>query len=99
MSSETVTLPADHPEAIAYMKKTSKGVTPSDAPKEEAGTLQPSDNASAPYAGPSKQKLKVPARRKPRQSLESMSAALAKGKKMTTLEKASILIALFGSIH
>jgi hypothetical protein len=34
-------------------------------------------------------KVKGPIRRKPRQSLEAMSAALDKGRKMTTLEKVS----------
>jgi hypothetical protein len=37
-----------------------------------------------------KGKGKAPVKRKPRQSLESMSAALDKGKKMTTLEKVSL---------
>ncbi|ORX36424.1 bucentaur or craniofacial development-domain-containing protein [Kockovaella imperatae] len=62
---ETVNLPADHPEAIAYLNK---------------GRIEPTKSAQP---GPRKGPLK----RKPRQSLEQMSAALDKGKKMTTLEK------------
>ncbi|OCF30824.1 hypothetical protein I316_07547 [Kwoniella heveanensis BCC8398] len=45
-----------------------------------------SQPAQTPSSAP-KSKPKGPMRRKPRQSLEAMSAALDKGKKMTTLEK------------
>ncbi|WWC59956.1 uncharacterized protein I303_102519 [Kwoniella dejecticola CBS 10117] len=45
--------------------------------------------APASTVGPSKPKG-PPVRRKPRQSLEAMSAALDKGKKMTTLEKSQM---------
>jgi len=46
-----------------------------------------SASEAAPVSTASKPKAKGPVKRKPRQSLESMSAALDKGKKMTTLEK------------
>ena len=61
----------------------------------DTGLTTPSSaSASADVSAPStvnRVKGKAPARRKPRQSLESMSAALDKGRKMTTLEKVSPL--------
>jgi hypothetical protein len=90
---ETVQLPADHPEAVAYLKKGLKSeetVTLSDFQTADQASLsmKPDTMASAD-AGLSKPRAKPPPRRKPRQSLEAMSAALDKGKKMTTLEKVS----------
>lgn len=58
--------------------------TPSAAPPVQAAVAPTSNTSTAPL--PPK---KGPIRRKPRQSLEAMSAALDKGKKMTTLEKVS----------
>jgi hypothetical protein len=81
-------LPADHPEAMAYLKKVSKDETPGTTSKEESAKPQAFDTTTSD-AGPSQLKSKPPPRRKPRQSLEAMSAALDKGKKMTTLEKVS----------
>jgi hypothetical protein len=85
--SETVMLPADHPDAIAYLKKGSASESADKAPVEETAKPQTTETATIADAGPSKPKTKPPPRRKPRQSLEAMSAALDKGKKMTTLEK------------
>ena len=82
-------LPADHPDAIAYRKKGSTSESADDAPVEETEKPQKAEAATIADAGPSKPKNKPPPRRKPRQSLEAMSAALDKGKKMTTLEKVS----------
>jgi len=73
-TSETVQLPDDDPEAIAFLKR--------DDTKPGSDPLSQTPTSTA---GPSKK----PPRRKPRQSLEAMSAALDKGKKMTTLEKVS----------
>ena len=87
--SETVMLPADHPDAIAYLKKGSTSKSADDVPVEESEKPQKAEAATITDAGPSKPKSKPPPRRKPRQSLEAMSAALDKGKKMTTLEKVS----------
>ena len=87
--SETVMLPADHPDAIAYLKKGSTSKSADDVPVEETEKPQKAEAATIADAGPSKPKSKPPPRRKPRQSLEAMSAALDKGKKMTTLEKVS----------
>ena len=50
-------------------------------------TVQASASSSISSSSTVKSKAKGPVRRKPRQSLEAMSAALDKGKKMTTLEK------------
>ena len=58
--------------------------TPSAAPPVQAAVAPTSNTSTAPV--PPKKGL---IRRKPRQSLEAMSAALDKGKKMTTLEKVS----------
>jgi hypothetical protein len=84
-------LPADHPDAIAYLKRESEansaGTIVSEVPDQTATGA--TSLATPINAGPSKPKSKPPPRRKPRQSLEAMSAALDKGKKMTTLEKVS----------
>lgn len=87
-------LPADHPDTIAYLKKESQANS-ADASSIEAPDPIGTGSATASTstsAGPSKPKTKPPPRRKPRQSLEAMSAALDKGKKMTTLEKVSHII-------
>jgi hypothetical protein len=89
LSSETVMLPADHPDAIAHLKKGSTSESAESTTIDEAVKPQESEGATVADAGPSKPKSKPPPRRKPRQSLEAMSAALDKGKKMTTLEKVS----------
>lgn len=81
-------LPADDPEAIAFSRKSVPEQPLGDTPEASASTGVDAISASTePTAGPSKPKAKGPVRRKPRQSLEAMSAALDKGKKMTTLEK------------
>lgn len=111
--SETMVLPSDDPEAIAYLKREDKppNVTNSNdeiptATSTFTGPIQTTQNESAtghitsasssPAAPvPTTASTAAPAarprgplqRRKPRQSLEAMSAALDKGKKMTTLEK------------
>lgn len=57
----------------------------SEAPCAASAQAPASDTSSAPASSiPPK---RPPPKRKPRQSLEAMSAALDKGKKMTTLEK------------
>lgn len=57
-------------------------------PSEKAGVDTQTPSLSVePSAGPSNATATRPVKRKPRQSLEAMSAALDKGKKMTTLEK------------
>lgn len=88
-------LPGNHPDAIAYLKKESQANLADDADAVKApdpiSTGEPTASTST-SAGPSKPKTKPPPRRKPRQSLEAMSAALDKGKKMTTLEKVSHII-------
>ena len=78
-------------------------LAPSSAPGDTGLSTPSPALASADVSAPStvnKVKGKAPARRKLRQSLESMSAALDKGKKMTTLEKVSPLsrqsVRLFG---
>lgn len=86
-------LPADHPEAIAYLKKEAMDKTPEVPPNDQEDTPHATDAPPLIDAGPSKPKNKPPPRRKPRQSLEAMSAALDKGKKMTTLEKVSNVLA------
>ena len=53
----------------------------------EAAALSANPSAAGTRPAAAKGKGKAPVKRKPRQSLESMSAALDKGKKMTTLEK------------
>lgn len=78
-SSETIQLPANDPEVIRYLQQ-SKSASTGAAPAEV--TTLAVEKPPLPQAKP-------PPRRKPRQSLESMSAALEKGKKMTTLEKVS----------
>lgn len=82
-------LPADHPDAIAYLKKGSKVESVEHVPVEETSTSQTKEGATSADSGTMVPKSKPPPRRKPRQSLEAMSAALDKGKKMTTLEKVS----------
>jgi hypothetical protein len=82
-------LPADDPEAVEYLKK-SEGVSP--ALKDTTGMEAKSGESNLSTAALPQAKKpngKGPPRRKPRQSLEQMSAALDKGKKMTTLEKVS----------
>jgi hypothetical protein len=86
---ETVMLPPDHPDAIAYLKKESTREPTEAASTGQAIVADTGDVAVIHEAEPSKPKAKPPPRRKPRQSLEAMSAALDKGKKMTTLEKVS----------
>jgi hypothetical protein len=84
-------LPADDPEAVNYLKK-SEGVSPALKDTEEMEAKNGESNhptAALPSVSNQAKKPtgKGPPRRKPRQSLEQMSAALDKGKKMTTLEK------------
>lgn len=89
LSRETVKLPADDPEVIEYQKRNNADSGPQEvrlAMDADVETETP-DNRRDLASGPSKSKAKPPARRKPRQSLEAMSAALDRGKKMTTLEK------------
>lgn len=72
-------LPADHPEAVEQIRRTQS---------EESAVNSPATSSTA-FESKSQTTVKKPVRRKPRQSLEAMSAALDKGKKMTTLEKVS----------
>jgi hypothetical protein len=74
--SETVELKASDPEAVAFLAKES-------APAEDTA---PNELSAANSSSNPPPKLK-PVRRKPRASLEAMSAAMSKGKKMSTLEK------------
>ena len=109
--SETVSLPASDPEAIAYLSRIrNTGTSTSTAVNSSSSDHTPTPQSLAPTSsilGESSNNLttqtasppvpvsalktpsKAPIRRKPRQSLEQMSAALDKGKKMTTLAKVS----------
>lgn len=101
--SETVMLPADDPEAVEYMKK-SEGVSPAlkntEGMEAKSGESSPLTAAGPSVANQAKKPAgKGPPRRKTRQSLEQMSAALDKGKKMTTLEKVSWLCLIAREEH
>jgi hypothetical protein len=85
----------DDPEAIAYSQGRVTELATDDTSHENTQDLHGAAPVSSEaVAGPSKTTMqhKKPVRRKPRQSLEAMSAALDKGKKMTTLEKVSLTI-------
>ncbi|TYJ53536.1 hypothetical protein B9479_005805 [Cryptococcus floricola] len=90
---ETVKLRASDPEAIAYFEKLKNGDEKPVLPAEESVTKPETPlaetSASPVPAAPQAPKPKGPPRRK-RQTLEQMSAALDKGKKMTTLEKSQM---------
>lgn len=107
---ETVTLPADDPEAIAYLARDQSGIsgtpvvglegadeaatstTPGERdslasrPAEVKTPLISATSASSSSGATPLPPKKGPPKRKPRQSLEQMAAALD-GKKMTTFEK------------
>ncbi len=99
--SESVMLPSTDPEAVAYLAQervsTTNGPTSESTdpirtpPTSTTSQIYSSMAAPQPFPPqtsiPSKPTPKPPVRRKPRQSLEQMSAALSSGKKMTTLEK------------
>ncbi|KAK4683752.1 hypothetical protein P7C73_g6477, partial [Tremellales sp. Uapishka_1] len=91
---ETVELPANDPEAIAFLAKKIS----SESPSQEAVASPIAEDSSASASlvetpatpAAAKPKPKPAPRRKPRQSLEAMAAAIDKGKKMTTLEKSQL---------
>lgn len=91
--SETIKLPADDPEVVQYRRRQSQTLAPAETAAEsvpEAVVDPASDLSRAKTESASDlpmPKAKPPPRRKPRQSLEALSAAIDKGKKMTTLEK------------
>lgn len=110
--SETVSLPKDDPEVVAFLARRPKIGIDSEAGPTNV-TSVPSSNSvnldvkavsassSTPIqapAAPVPPVRKGPPKRKPRQSLEAMSAALDKGKKMTTLEKVSLVLSLSTSV-
>ena len=93
-SRETVQVPSNDPEAVAYLARLDK-IQPIQS--DEAHNLSLSSESLAPIPRSGTSSMTEPSRRsltkrKPRQSLEQMSAALDKGKKMTTLEKVSTAI-------
>lgn len=95
-SSETVSLPKDDPEVVAYLARQTQpevklpvetnGHSTTDNKEDPPKSIAEASYTAAPTNLPPR---KGPLKRKPRQSLEAMSAALDKGKKMTTLEKVS----------
>ncbi|WVF66711.1 hypothetical protein IAT40_001453 [Kwoniella sp. CBS 6097] len=77
--------------STSILKPTASTSTSTSAFSAQADAAQRLQFASATTPAPAvKPKPKGPVRRKPRQSLETMSAALDKGKKMTTLEKSQM---------
>jgi hypothetical protein len=90
-----IMLPKDHPDAKKYAVEEEEGpaangeastvATPSSS---EAGTPVSIDSAPS-SSRPSGPPLRRPMRKRPRQSLEAMAAAIDAGKKLTTLEKVS----------
>lgn len=101
MLSETVRLPKDDPEAIKYLAQqaaeasseastsaavSADGASPAPAATTSNGTAA-SEPQTQPRPAPARPLGRGPVRKRPRQSLEAMSAALDAGKKMTTLEK------------
>lgn len=99
INSETVCLPSDDPEVIRYLQQQEQKRLASEMSPSGSGSVTPTHNgnghteaaaAIAATESPSKPPLrKGPMRKRPRQSLEAMAAAIDKGKKMTTLEKVS----------
>ncbi|KAL1410214.1 hypothetical protein Q8F55_004219 [Vanrija albida] len=99
---ETVRLPKDDPEAIKYLaaqaaESSAEASTP-EASSSAGGAAAVAGTASSgaasepqpqPRPAPSRPG-RGPVRKRPRASLEAMSAALDAGKKMTTLEKSQM---------
>lgn len=97
-NSETVCLPSDDPEVIRYLQQQEQKRLASEMSPSGSGSVTPTHNgnghaeaAGAATASPTKPPLrKGPMRKRPRQSLEAMAAAIDQGKKMTTLEKVGL---------
>ncbi|KAI5451338.1 hypothetical protein NCC49_001932 [Naganishia albida] len=105
---ETVRLPRDHPDVQKYGstetpsdpkidEKVYSGAPPvqpttTASPTPSTSNVGPSTATPTTSSTAAARPTKAPLRRKPRQSLESMNAALvaaSKGKKMTTIEKSA----------
>lgn len=90
-------LPADHPDAIAYLKKQSSSTAKSLNPSKPAQESQPlSSSIASSIAGPSKMPSPTPIaapagpRRKKQSKLATLAAAGTQPKKMNTLEKSKM---------
>ncbi|WWD16774.1 hypothetical protein CI109_101206 [Kwoniella shandongensis] len=76
--------------AISEATPMTSAMVSNDPSSSTSNNVQPSSTTPTISAHPAPRPKGPPPRRKPRQSLEQMSAALDKGKKMTTLEKSAM---------